>query len=91
MNKYEAHHTFEQITKDTDQIQSKCNTIMFENKGATNAILNDVYTFNVGDNPLILGGEKEVTDKTVYKIRFIPVGATQLILITRKYINEIKK
>lgn len=72
---------FQQYTGIDNDIKSDCNAIIFYNAGSTAVTINN-FPLAVGDR-LILGGNENEIDKTVYTASFT-TGAG-LLIVARKY------
>ncbi len=97
MDKFIAQFDFEPISKDSDRVRSDCNSIMFDNRGDIDALIDGVFPIKAGDAPLVLGNEHEGHIEQTFRITFQTVGdsagggLTKLIVISRKYVSKIKK
>lgn len=97
MDKFIAQFDFEPISKDSDRVRSKCNSIMFDNRGNVDGLIDGVFPIKAGDAPLVLGNEHEGHIEQTFRITFpipaagFPGGAIPLIIVSRKYVKIIKK
>lgn len=88
---WESRVEFEALSENSSSVQSEANSIMFENIGDTDIVINGTRPLNVGDPSFEVSCPNlNCIDKSVYQITFAKgaaKGLNPLIIVTRQYVT----
>lgn len=74
-----------QVYRDTAQIPSSCNSIIFKNQGTANVVLDDMVIILPGQVFSISGNAGEILERSFNTI-FTGAGTKELVVISKVYL-----